>query len=139
MRTFVFAAVAAMSLLLPGIASADEYVFTVPVRIVNAAGVNGGQIMCLVSFEEGGRAVNDQTNAYFDVVDGSFSENVIVRVNTVRPRSSQRQWSCTMRLFYAVAGGAFPTAVDTIPEWYRNRSGRTVVSLDMDASGGRLP
>lgn len=139
MRTFVLAAATAVSLLLPSAAFADEYVFTVPVRVVNAAGVNGGQITCSVSFDEGGRFMNDQANAYFDVADGSFSENVTVRVTTVRPRSSQRQWGCTMRLFYAAVGGAFPTDVALIPDWYRNRSGRTVVSMDMDALGGRLP
>jgi hypothetical protein len=138
MRTFVLAAAAAFSLLLPSAAFADEYNFTAPVRIENAVNVNAATVSCLVVFVEGGRVVNDRASTTVTLTDNAFVGNVAVRVTTVRPRASQTQWQCFLELAY-VGVGWFPNDPSVVPDWYRNRSGHAVLSSTLLVEGGRLP
>jgi hypothetical protein len=138
MRTIILAATAAFALVLPGAAFADEYNFTVPVRVENAVNVSGGHVKCLVVFVEGGRIVNDQATAPITLTANRFTGNVAVRVTTARPRASQTQWQCYLEMVYAGVGW-FPNDTTVVPDWYRDRSGHAVQSSTLLVQGGRLP
>jgi hypothetical protein len=139
MRTIILVAIAAFTLMAPSTAVADEYVFTVPVRLVNAVHVTQGNVHCRVGFREGGAPVNDASYTHFRIEDGSYSGNITVRVTTVRPRASQDAWSCSLQLRYDDTDLFPTTGPSAVAEWYRNRSGRTVQSQTLLVQGGRLP
>jgi hypothetical protein len=139
MRTFILAA--ALALIAPSIAHADEYVFTVPVRFENAVGVQNARIYCTVDFNARGTISSAGGDVFVTLTDGNYRGNATVTVTTNQPRANAFRWGCTLHPTYndgSGPAGFFPTSAGAAA-WYTEQSGRSVVTYTAVASGAITP
>ena len=96
----LFAPVALSALLWAAPASAQDFTFTVPVRIENMRHIENAQVNCSVINETGGirRAVSLAPSVPVPLSGGAFNGNIIVPVSVSSgyTRADVTHWGCSL-------------------------------------------
>ena len=137
MRSFLVASLTAFPLMFAASASADEFVFNVPIRIENAPGIVEARILCSVTMRSpsGGLtyAVARQT---LTIAGGAYRDTL--RLAATVPVGSRREdatgWHCNMEPFARVATGLSSPTSD-VGDWYEDVAGQSVSSYTLRRIG----
>jgi len=138
----LLATLALMAILLAAPAHADDFTFTVPVRIENMDHATGGLVSCSAMNRTGvePRHLGPGGQTWFTITDGNFSGNVVVVVNLPSgyTRADATHWSCGMSYFWRMPDGTIFNRSLRVGEraaTYERYTGQAVVSTVETVTG----
>jgi hypothetical protein len=142
----LIAPVALAALLWAAPASADDFTFTVPVRIENMSHIEGAQVNCSVVNQAADgtrRAISLAPSVAVPVTAGAFNGNITVPVNVSSSytRADATHWGCTLSYRWRMPDGTLFNR-SLVPgeraREYTRYTGQTVAST-VDSVGGAIP
>lgn len=110
MRSIVATAAALMMLTFAAPASAEDYTFTVPLRIENMDHATGGLVSCGITNRSGEipRSLGPGGQTWFTLTDGNYTGDVTVVVNlgSGYTRADATHWRCHVAYFWRMPDGS---------------------------------
>jgi hypothetical protein len=137
MRTLLFTLFTTLPLMFASAASADEFVFNVPVRIENAPNVVDAVISCGATLRTAsGAETYVSANQTITVTGGAYRDTVrlVATIPTGARRENAINWNCTMRPGVRSGAGVSRPTTD-VEAWYEDVAGHRVASHTLTAFG----
>jgi hypothetical protein len=142
MRSILAAAISLIALASAAPAFADDYTFTVPLRIENMDHATGGLVACGIYNRSGPipRALGPGGQTWFTITDGNYSGNVVVPVNlgSGYTRADATHWQCHVAYFWRMPDGSIfnrSLTAGTRASEYQRYTGQAVASTVEEVSG----